>query len=52
MRLCQINNSLGTLYGQIDRRDMSVKYKTAALQTARIYNDEAANLLIDPEHFI
>jgi two-component system, sensor histidine kinase PdtaS len=46
MQLCQINNYLGIVYQEIDRKDMSVKYLSDALATARKHNDEFATYLL------
>ena len=46
MRLCQINNILGSLYSRIDRKDLSIKYKKEALGVAMKYQDQAAIFLV------
>jgi two-component system, sensor histidine kinase PdtaS len=40
MQFCQINNYLGILYKQIDRKDLAVKYWKDAMETAKTYGEE------------
>jgi two-component sensor histidine kinase len=40
MQLCQINNYLGLLYKEIDRKDLAVKYWKDAMETAKKHGDE------------
>ena len=46
MQLCQINNILGTLYLQIDRKDLAIKNLQEALKIAYKYHDGPAIILL------
>jgi two-component sensor histidine kinase len=46
MQLCQINNILGALYKRIDRKEMSVKYLSDALEIAKRNRNEDAIFLL------
>lgn len=42
MQMCQINNSLGVLYNEIDNKDMAIKYLSDGLDVAKRYRDDGS----------
>lgn len=42
MQMCQINNSLGVLYKEIDNNEMSAKYLRDGIEVAKKHHDEDA----------